>query len=514
YDSWLSWGSGICGSQSMYDYQTAGGSNLLTLTSTGYKDYTACEHTFAAASCIAPETCTKCGYERGYETGHSFVCTNEVLPSGEAAGSVVATCSVCGEVKNLTLQNDGTAPYYTFYSTDATISEQFSSGWTANWYDIVDDSEVEGRQGNMLYYKDASGNLKAKTAFDTSTFGYSVADCATRGDGLFYADGNLATIADDVDMTHQTGTYFDCSSFPASAFTYKLDVYPTDYTFKGKDKYVKGLYNWFGKKAADYMAGLFVFNSETDNPIYLFAIASTDLCQSLYDDVETFKARCEAYKEVDYSVVAANEWHEHVFLYDDNAQYASLYWDGELMVSAHNPQFKYINGGSMNAIYRRMNIPFYAKDIVVGRTAVASQFVGGTTPATTYKATINGVEYDYEAGATVTVTASNGAFYLDGGRGLRFAGWTGDVEFADSASTETTFVMPANDVTVTESYFIVGDLNNDGKVNVTDANIIKKMITGSAAQIGAADINNDTKINAQDANNLKAMVLGKFTPSK
>ncbi|MDD6095806.1 MAG: sugar-binding protein, partial [Clostridia bacterium] len=47
YDSWLSWGSGICGSQSMYDYQTAGGSNLLTLTSTGYKDYTACEHTFA-----------------------------------------------------------------------------------------------------------------------------------------------------------------------------------------------------------------------------------------------------------------------------------------------------------------------------------------------------------------------------------------------------------------------------------------------------------------------------------
>ena len=74
--------------------------------------------------------------------------------------------------------------------------------------------------------------------------------------------------------------------------------------------------------------------------------------------------------------------------------------------------------------------------------------------------------------------------------------------------------MPANDVTVNETYIVIGDLNLDGKINATDANLMKRMITGGIAQTNAADINNDGKVNAQDANNLKAMVLGQYSPNK
>ena len=263
------------------------------------------------------------------------------------------------------------------------------------------------------------------------------------------------------------------------------------------------------------MAGLFVFDTADGNQRYLFAIASTDICNSRKNDIDGFIANCEVYKEVDHSVVAENQWHEQVFFYDDDAQYAAVYWDGELMVSAHNSLFKYLTSlseGSRYAIYRRMDIPFYAKNIQVGESGLASTFVGGTQ---SYTATVNGEAATYSEGATVNLTATNGSFYKSEGRAYRFAGWVADgVEIADAKNPETTFTMPANDVTVNESYIVIGDLNLDGKINATDANLMKRMITGGIAQTNAADINNDGKVNAQDANNLKAMVLGQYSPIK
>lgn len=516
FESWLGWGSGICNSQTDYDYQTAGGSNQVTLSGTNYKDDAGCVHTFAEATCMAAETCTKCGYQRGFETGHDFVTTNDVLPTGEVNGGATAVCSTCGAVENLVFEaNKADTAYQSFYETDEAISGAFSSGWTANWYDTTDDITTEAHEGKMLYYKDTDGSLKAKTAFDKSTFGYSVADCATNGEGLFYADGTPATIQPDVNFTTQTGTYFDSDSITGENFTYKIDVYPTSYSEEGALGYVNGLYNWFGKRNADYMAGLFVFNGHTDSPRYLFAIASTELCNTLKNDIDAFMAKCEVYKEVDYSVVEANKWHQHVFFFDDSASYAALYWDGELMVSAHNPQFKYVKpmaDSSRYALYRRMEIPFYAKNIEVGNSSLASHYI---STGSGYTVTVNGNEETHAKGETVEITASRGTFYVEGANSYRFVGWTAEgVTLTDANSATTTFTMPENDVTVTENYVVIGDTDLDGRITARDSLYLKKMIVGIFAQVPAADINLDGKVNAYDSLMLRNMLSGKYSPTK
>ncbi len=448
YDSWLGWGSGVCGYQTQVDYQTAGGSNLLTLSATNYKNHTACDHTFAAATCIAPETCTKCGYQRGFETGHSYVCTDEVLPTASKDGSVKATCSVCGTVKNLVLEANNPNRFFGFSETDSAIHEKMGSGgWKSNWYDEIDDgSTPDVREGNMLYYRDAQGNLKSKTSFDNWTFpGSSVIDIATRGDGLYYVDGTPVTFRgehrsadgastiNEMDWSSQAGTYFDADSIGKS-YTFKADVMVTDLKTPLDKGHAKGFYLWYGKSVVDYMAGLFIIGPQND-PTYIFAIANTSMCDPVTDNVELFEQNAVAYVEVPESVVAENQWHQFVVMYDDNAQYASVYWDGEQMVSAHEPLFKYTIDTAYT-LFRRINVPMYLKNI----------------------------------------------------------------DYASTAYTATYFED--------EPDYIIGDLNGDGKVNPVDANLIKQMVTGNIDQTPAADINGDNKVNSVDANLLKAIVLG------
>ncbi len=448
YDSWLTWGSGVCNSQTRDDFQTAGGSNLLTLTNTGYKSYHACDHTFAAASCVAPETCTKCGYQRGFETGHSYVCTDEVLPTATKDGSVKATCSVCGNVKNLVLGANAQERYFGFSETDSAIPDEMGpQGWRINWYDRMDDPYTPEREGSMLYYRDAQGNLRAKTSFDNWTFpGSSVIDAATLGEGLYYVDGTEATIAGAypssvipevtvpaIEACSQCGTYFDAVSFDYS-YTLKLDVMPMDYTLTSPG-HAKGLYLWFGGKVVDYMAGLFVFGEGEEDITYVFAVCGTDVCDSYYNNLEKFEENALVYVEVPESVVETGKWHQFVVMYDDNAQYVTLYWDGVQAISCHETLFKY-STNLPYAIFRRMNIPFYAKNIDYGSTSYAATY------------------------------------------------------FED------------------EPDYIIGDLNGDGKVNPVDANLIKQMVTGNIDQTPAADINGDGKVNSVDANLLKAIVLG------
>ena len=60
--------------------------------------------------------------------------------------------------------------------------------------------------------------------------------------------------------------------------------------------------------------------------------------------------------------------------------------------------------------------------------------------------------------------------------------------------------------------FYLGDINHDGKVNVADSNLMKKLILtgvseGSYESI-VADMNGDGKINAVDMNLLKRTVTG------
>ncbi len=77
---------------------------------------------------------------------------------------------------------------------------------------------------------------------------------------------------------------------------------------------------------------------------------------------------------------------------------------------------------------------------------------------------VNGTADKTEAaeGETVTITINEPP------SGKVFDSWTGNVEFANATATETTFVMPANDVTVTANYYkkgtrylVIYDLDKD-----------------------------------------------------
>ena len=58
----------------------------------------------------------------------------------------------------------------------------------------------------------------------------------------------------------------------------------------------------------------------------------------------------------------------------------------------------------------------------------------------------------------------------------------------------------------------MGDVNGDGKVDVTDVNIIINIMLGKAdasAYPGNADVNGDTKVDVTDVNIIINIMLGK-----
>ena len=59
--------------------------------------------------------------------------------------------------------------------------------------------------------------------------------------------------------------------------------------------------------------------------------------------------------------------------------------------------------------------------------------------------------------------------------------------------------------------YCTGDLNNDGKFNAIDSNLMRSCILGNdtrAPATYAADINGDGKVNVSDSAILKKMILG------
>jgi hypothetical protein len=83
-----------------------------------------------------------------------------------------------------------------------------------------------------------------------------------------------------------------------------------------------------------------------------------------------------------------------------------------------------------------------------------------------YSVTVNGGEADgdeFEAGETVAITAHDPA------EGMQFKEWTTESEgviFADANDPNTTFVMPANDVTVTANYETLNINELENKLSV------------------------------------------------
>ena len=99
-------------------------------------------------------------------------------------------------------------------------------------------------------------------------------------------------------------------------------------------------------------------------------------------------------------------------------------------------------------------------------------------------------------GETVSLTQ-------EAAQGYRFKEWTAtDGTFTNSKSASTTFIVPANDVTITANFYLVGDVDNDGMVTMADAMLIFDYLSGTSdltsEQMMAADVDGDTIVSMAD----------------
>ncbi|MGM9635629.1 MAG: dockerin type I domain-containing protein [Candidatus Avispirillum sp.] len=516
YNAWLGWGTGICKSQVQYDPQTAGGSNSLTLSATPYTTSRCTHPSFSAATCVAPETCTECGYERGYKTGHDYSYSDVVLPTANAEGSITGTCSVCGDVAVTPIPTSTTEVRYTFSTTDTTIvktedgkeEKGFNSGFTATWRKSNDRDADGNRSGELIYNPDGSN----KNTFDNTTFPEIGAVLDLYGNG-----SNIAEVAADVDNEDQAGTYFDLNTWH-SRYCYKMDVYFPDLTTDFSDgsttgHYNPGIRNWFGKDTnfGFYSAGLFKIEDE-----YYFAVIDARTGDSLDTTKEEFEAAALSYTKATAEDMTTETWHTYAFMFvedtDANTATAVFAWDGKIVAAAsdYHMGYQYNEGTCM---FRRYSMGMYLKDVIFGSGDLMNNYVdAGTEPSDTYTVTIDGVATEYAAGETVSLSKE---FYVEEGKGYRFAGWSGDTDVLEDASIGvTSFTMPARSITLTSSYVVVGDANSDGKINGTDINFMKRIIAGTYSTSLSMDINGDGSWNGTDANLLKRILSGAYTPAK
>ena len=505
HNAWLGWGTGICGSQMQNDPQTAGGSNSLTLSATPYTTSRCTHPSFSAATCVAPETCTECGYERGYKSGHDYSFSDVVLPTENTAGSITGTCSVCGDVKVTSIATSYPGVQNSFSTTDTTIMNKgFNSGFVTSWRISNEKDENGNRIGAYIYNADGS----IKTAYDNTTFPDVGAVLDLYGNG-----SNVADVAADVDNEDQAGTYFDIDTWQAK-YCYKMDVYFPDLTTDFSDgattgHYNPGIRNWFGKDTnyGFYSAGLFKVEDE-----YYFAVIKAGIGDSLDTTKEEFEAAALSFTKATAEDMTTETWHTYAFMYDEDSATAVFAWDGKIVAAAsdYHMAYQYNEGTCM---LRRYSMGLYIKDIVFGGSSLMNNYVNGATePSDTYTVTVDGVATEYAAGETVSLSKE---FYVSEGKGYRFSGWSGDTDVLEDASAGvTSFTMPARSITLTSSYVVVGDANGDGKVNGTDINFMKRIISGTYSKALSMDINGDGSWNGTDANLLKRILSGSYTPAK
>jgi len=486
YYGWLEWGSGICGHRTEHDPQTCGGSNSLTLVNTSDA---VCEHEFAEATCILPETCVHCGYQRGFVAGHKYVFSNATLPTTEANGYIFAECSVCGDTFDKTIPSRDLYDYRVF-STGSTQSDLmqsgFSSGYTMQWEELNEEGKradtTNGEVPVYIYNKDQT----AKCSFNTDAFGY-------------------ATL--DMTIEAQTGTYFDGDSISES-YAHKMDVYFTDLHLEDEESTYNNIFGqWFGGGITggmvDYAAGLVMVED-----VYYWAIYPSSY--AVIDTYEQLEEVALCIQPATDKQLALNKWHEFVFMIDDDSDTAMLFWDDQLVAAASDYHFDTPGRSTLQPIFRSMNIAYYMKDIHYGSTSYAAEYV---KPAESAILTLNGEAVEYNVGEEITLNAE---FYVQGGVAYRFNKWIGDVETAgiDAAVANQTFAMPGESISLEAEYIAVGDLNNDGMVTAKDLNVLKRMVVVGADYDSIADINNDGLVSAGDVNLIIRYSLGTWTPNK
>ena len=87
---------------------------------------------------------------------------------------------------------------------------------------------------------------------------------------------------------------------------------------------------------------------------------------------------------------------------------------------------------------------------------------------------------------------------------LQECGWLGET------STEVAGAIDLHpDAPVPEDPQVVGDITGDGRVDVSDVNVIINMMLGKTEQTPVADLNNDGKVDVSDVNAVINIMLGK-----
>lgn len=509
YNSFLSWGSGLTNYDTKEMPQVCGGSNCLVLTDVDYRDTVRCEHTFAEATCEVPEKCTACGYERGFVAGHKNAYSNESIPTGKNDGSIYAECIVCGESFTKTLASNEAYTRWDFLETETTISDQgwwAEGGFCIQWETLdengaryTDETDPTGTLRQKLWNADGT----AKNSFDKDTF-------ASEGKNVL-----------DLTIDGQTGTYFEASSY-ATSYTEATDVYftslPTTNELLAEAEPDKRPYNsffgnWFGGdgtygggKGVYALAGLVSVEDK-----YYFAIypASHQNPDSLADLDEY--AYC--YTEATAEQLTLNTWHEYAFMFDNEAETAMLFWDGELVASATDYHFY---STSQGAILLQHNITSYITNLEVGSTGLAAARTGWqgdvNVGGDTYTVTVDGVATEVAAGETIEISAT--AFENRGGRYYRFEGWTGDIADVADAKAATTTVVVNGDLEINSNYYLIGDVKTDDTLNAMDSNTMRRMVVGNVAIVVAGDANGDGKVQPTDANLLARLLAGTWAPNK
>ena len=235
YNSYLSWGSGLTNYDTKDMPQICGGSNCLVLTGESYADAVNCEHTFAEPTCIAPEKCVDCGYERGFVAGHKNTFSSEAIPNGSGDGAIAAKCVVCGEKFTKVLASNEAYVRWDFLETENTIQDQGwypEGGFCIQWEDLdpngsryTEETDPTGTLAVKHWNEDGS----AKNSFDNKTFpGKNVLDLTIDG---------------------QVGTYFEANEYSTS-YTEATEVYfknlPLTSEVDSTNPYNTFFGNWFG----------------------------------------------------------------------------------------------------------------------------------------------------------------------------------------------------------------------------------------------------------------------------
>ncbi|MBR6735432.1 MAG: dockerin type I repeat-containing protein, partial [Oscillospiraceae bacterium] len=519
FNSYLSWGSGVTGFETKHMPQVCGGSNSLVLTDESYSDAVNCEHTFAAPTCINPETCTQCGYERGFVSGHKYTFSNESLPTGKNDGSISALCTICGDSFTKTIDSKEASVKFDFLETDTTLHDQgwvSENGFTIQWETLdeegnryTDETDPDGTKREKLWVDsgelnaDGTPKMIAKNSFDNTYFpGVAVADLRYSG---------------------QTGTYFDSNSYETS-YTEAMDVYFTE--LNPHDPADDAAYNtyfgqWFGgENGVSYYGGLF----EVDGQFFFTILPSA---YQKVATVEEFKAHALSFVPATAEQIALNTWHEYVFMYDNNVETAMVIWDGELVASASDYHFA-TSRSDIQVIFLNHNTSCFVKNVEIGSTGLAaarSGWQGDVVVPSTFTATINGVAAEYAVGDTIELAAET--VYSSMGNTYRFVGWTGDTDvLADASETayNTSFDMPANNVTIEAEYIMIGDVDLNGKVNAADSLTLKRVAAGIDTIADAeleiyyninGDKNNDgsSRINAGDSNLVSRIIASVWIPT-